>query len=145
MIKIAITLFLVVLGADLWTDYRLWQDGLPINHVRGAWLRTAALMPTVAILAGFWPRWGELGIPEKWLALLATTILMVGAVFWTVFDASFNLLRGFPPMFNGSVDPDDSKLDTFLMTIPALWEAVLKIGLVAGSIWLWITTRKKWV
>lgn len=113
MIKIAIILFLVVLGADLWTDYRLWEAGTPINHVRGAVLRTLALLPTVAILAGFWPRWGEVGIPEKWLALLLTTILMVGAVWWLLFDGFFSVLRGYGWWFNGSVDEGDSKLDVF--------------------------------
>jgi hypothetical protein len=62
------------LVADLWTDYRMYLTGKPVNHIRGAWLRLIGLVPA-ALLIG-WP-----GV---------VTLFS----YWAIFDVCYALLIG---------------------------------------------------
>jgi len=55
---------------------------------------------------------------------------MQGAWWWEFFDGFYNKLRGFSWRFNGSHDPDDSKLDKFLYHLTRRKQTYLKWGLI---------------
>lgn len=125
---IAAIYFLAMLWIDVHSDYHKWLSEIPVKHTKEAIIRVAFLSPTYILLA----------IPKMtpyfnlWNYLL-TTLVVAGVIFsvwWELFDGFYNKIRGLKWRFNGSVDPDDSKLDKFLYGISDTWEGILKIGLI---------------
>lgn len=135
MIAAAIIWFFCVLAWDIITDYNKWLKSRDINHTKEWWLRVALLIPSTILFT----------IPMSYdlplfLAVMLAPVFMQAFVWWLLFDGIYNKLRGFGWWFNGSDDGanKDSKLDIFLMRLKDWQEAVLKIGLAAGSIILYI-------
>jgi len=120
--------FILVLWWDVWTDYKRWQRKIPINHVDEWVLRIVLLAPTIHLLS--------LPYDPVWIFLPAS--LMVGALWWELFDGFYNKIRKFPWRFNGTVDPDDSWLDKILHKLSPLQETILKWGLIVISTTLYI-------
>jgi hypothetical protein len=77
---------------------------------------------------------------KAWL-VFTVSVFMIGSFYWLFFDGLYNSFRGFSWWFNGSVDPDDSLLDRILMKMEDWQEALLKIGLFASSIFLYIKSK----
>lgn len=138
-IIIAIVLFLGVLSWDLISDLNKWHNNyFPVNHFWEAVIRMGLLIPSTLLLAGFTPKF----IPKKWLLNLFLSVLMLGAYWWFFFDGLYNSFRGFPWLFNGSVDGGDSVLDLFLMKLRDWQEATIKLGLIATTTYFYVRKVK---
>lgn len=133
-IIIAILLVLGVLTWDLISDISKWRQGVPVSHTIEAVVRMALLIPAALLLS--------LKQNKVWL-VFAVSVFMIGSFYWLFFDGLYNSFRGFGFWFNGSVDPDDSFLDRILMKMKDWQEALLKIGLFASSVLLYIFVRNK--
>lgn len=118
-IIISTCIFLLVLAADLITDYRLWKKNKPVNHKVGFIIRSVGLTP-IFILLG------------------ARSILLVGALYFLLFDGLYNLLRGFNFWFTGSNDKDDATTDNFLQSIPLWAHIALKFALIIVGVIIFI-------
>lgn len=128
MILIAILWFLGVLAWDIISDYKKWKKNIPVKHTNEMLIRAALLIPSAILLS-----WGDFSILK-----LLTATAMLGAWWWEFFDGIYNKLRGKSWRFNGSIDPDDSKLDTFLYHLSATKQALLKWGLIGLTTILYI-------
>lgn len=120
---LGVILFFVVLGVNLYVDYKTWKKGIAINHKRGAILRVLGLAP-IPFLIG----WSVLGL--------------VLSLYWFLFDGLFNIIRGFGWWFTGSEDgKDDAKTDNFLQRLK-LWQHVtIKLGFILLSALLFILVK----
>lgn len=146
MMKYGIILFCLILGGDIWTDYAKWADNYtPINHTLEAIIRMVLLVPSGFLLAGYVEKNPlRIHFHKYWWQYGLITAGMMGSVYWVCFDSVYNMLRGFDWLFNGSVDGGDSKLDLFLMKLKDWQEALLKLGLCAVFIFLYIKFKLKW-
>jgi len=81
-------------------------------------------------------------LPLNWAVTFLIIFFMQFFVFWTLFDGGYNKLRGFNFWFNGSRDPDDSKLDRVLMAMPKWMQICLKLLGCITFIWLYIQYYK---
>lgn len=117
---IATIWFLGVLWWDIWSDYKRWKLKIPINHTDEWVLRAVLLLPAVLLLVI-----GDVSIQK----FVAATFLVASA-WWEFFDGFYNKIRGFSWRFNGTVDPDDSWLDSILHTLKPVQELILKWGLI---------------
>lgn len=129
MVLIAAIFFCIVMGYDLYTDYTLWHTGKIVNHTWGAIIRIAGLLIPLFLLAWSW---------KKWYAY-ALSAFMICSVYWLLFDALFNIVRGFPLLANGTT----SKIDIILLTIPNFLEALIKLALCVVSIFLYFKYKKR--
>jgi hypothetical protein len=121
MILLGILSFILVLVWDVLSDYRKWVNKIPVKHTYEALIRGLLLIPSFVFLV----------LPkEQSITLYFTTAALISSVWWELFDGFYNKIRGFKWRFNGSRDPDDSKLDMFLYNIGDTWEGVLKISLI---------------
>ena len=134
MITLSIILFFIVLRWDVYSDYNKWKTGIPVKHGKEAVIRGVYLIPSFVTLylfkhpVGFWS-----------IVFTALVIIgLMGSFYWELFDGWYNKLRGFKWRFNGSKDPDDSKLDRFLYNLNDFWEGVLKISLIILFLTLYI-------
>jgi hypothetical protein len=118
---IGILLFIAVLWWDVTSDYKKWKKEIPVKHTKEMIIRCLLLTPSALCFLLY--NFSLISIP--------IVILMQGAWYWEFFDGFYNKLRGQPWRFNGSSDPDDSKLDTFLYHLNNRQEAFLKWGLIA--------------
>src|SRR5688572_28920435 len=96
--------FIGVLWWDVQSDYEKWKKEIPIKHTKEMLIRCALLAPAGTAL------W----IGNFSLATLPIVPIMMGSWWWEFFDGWYNKKRDKPWRFNGSVDPDDSRLDSFL-------------------------------
>lgn len=123
MIILSIIYFFGILGWDISSDYKKWKKDIPINHTKDALLRILLLLPAIIGLS--------LHNFSILMLLIATT--MVFSWWWELFDGIYNKIRGLSWRYNGSFDPDDSKLDTFLYHLNTTQETLLKWGLILLS------------
>lgn len=119
-ILIGIIWFLAVLYWDVKSDHKKWKENVSVNHTKEMIIRITLLTPSALAL---------------WLAnfsivALPIVLLMQGSWWWELFDGFYNKIRGFKWRFNGSIDPDDSRLDSFLYHISAKKQMLLKWGLI---------------
>jgi hypothetical protein len=119
-IMFAIIWFAGVLWWDVESDYRKWKNNIPIEHTKEMIIRCLLLTPSGV---AFW-----LGNPS--LLILPVIVCMQGAWWWEFFDGWYNKKRNKPWRYNGSTDPDDSKLDSFLYHLSAKKQGFLKWGLI---------------
>lgn len=117
---IATILFISVLVIKLGTNLHKFHSRKPVNHSKEAVYVIAALLPSVFLFS--------FEIDSVWNITLAVVLLMLFFNFWHLFDGLYNVCRGENWWFNGSKDPDDSKLDRLLMLIPVWLQAVIKVG-----------------
>lgn len=125
MIALAIACFATVLILDLRSDYLLWKRNKPVNHIRGAVIRTLGLIPSILILS---LPMTAMSFGQVFLKLLLVSGVIFGA-WWILFDGIYNRLRGYGWWFNGSIDLDDAWLDKFLRNMPDWQEASIKLGI----------------
>jgi hypothetical protein len=122
LILIGAIAFLAVLAYDLFSDYSQWIRGERISH--RAELKERIVLLTVPVLL--------LAVPLKgaflWGLLLSGA--MAGLLYWCLFDGLYNIMRGFPWLFTGSVDPDDAATDKLLRRYP--WMQWARIGVAAA-------------
>lgn len=119
-ISLAILWFIGVLWWDVVSDYRKIEHNIPINHTKEGILRCFLLAPSAL---GFW-------LANPSLISVPIIIFMQGAWYWEFFDGLLNRKRDLPWRYNGSHEPDGSKLDSFLYHISSTKQALLKWGLI---------------
>jgi hypothetical protein len=127
-ILFAIIWFAGVLIWDVASDVRKWKNNIPINHTKEMITRCLLLTPSALAL------W----LNNFSIVALPIVLAMQGAWWWELFDGFYNKMRGFKWRFNGSKDPDDSRLDSFLYHMSATKQTLLKWGLIALSTTLYI-------
>lgn len=108
-----LTIFIVVLAVDLFTDVRLYYQKKKVNHTRGAVLRCAGLAPAVYFLG--WP-----AIPA------------MGFTYLILFNGLYNVLIGQKWGFIGT----SAKLDKWQRRNK--WFSWFKYVAAIGSIILYI-------
>ncbi len=129
MIWLAIISFIAVLAWDIASDYRKWLRQKSVAHAKEAWLRCLLLIPSIVIFTIAHPG-------NSWWHLVYT-LLMCFFVYWLIFDGIYNKLRGYDWWFTGSNDPDDAATDNFLQSIPKWLHILIKLGGVAGGVFLY--------
>lgn len=117
---LGILLFVGILWWDITSDYHKWKRNIPINHTKEMIIRCFLLTPSALC---FW-------LYNFSLTSLPIIILMQGAWYWEFFDGFYNKIRGKDWRFNGTLDNDDSRLDSFLYHLNNKQEAMLKWGLI---------------
>jgi hypothetical protein len=136
-IGLSVILFFLILTWDVNSDYDKWKQGIRVNHTKEALLRIALLTPSTILLAV--PK--LLNSPktiDHYALYIGLAACLLFAIWWELFDGWYNKKRGFKWRFNGTVDDDDSTLDRFLYSIGDTAEGVLKIGLIALFLFLYI-------
>lgn len=134
-IILGITIAIITLVIDLYTDLRLWRrkqitgEGTKdVNHKRGLFLRGIGLG-----LAAY-----MIGFPNYWMLVLSS-LTVIASAFWLLFDGLYNIFRGFRFFYTGSDDPDDADTDD-LFQKHRLWvQIAIKLVCIWGSIWLLTT------
>ncbi len=125
-LAVAVILFTGVLTWDLLTDFRKWQNQIPVNHTREGIMRAILLLPSLFFFLFYRD-------PFPWW-MVPVTIVMVQFWYWLLFDGIYNRLRGFNWWFTGSDDHDDAKADDFLQSIPRWLHVFIKIaGIVIST------------
>lgn len=119
-IALAILWFIGVLWWDVTSDYKKISNNIPIKHTRDMIIRSLLMAPSAL---GFW-------LTNFSLISLPIIVFMQEAWYWEFFDGLLNTKRGQSWRFNGSHDPDDSKMDSFLYHISSAKQALLKWGLI---------------
>jgi hypothetical protein len=118
MITVAIILFLLTLGVDLFIDLRKYKkEDYKVNHKK-KWIRIFTLFPGAILL----------GQPN--VVLIVITYIGMLFYYWFLFDGLYNICRmkGFSWWFTGSNDPDDAYSDDFLQTLKPWQHKAIKIG-----------------
>lgn len=114
LILIGAITFLAVLAYNLFTDYQKWKEGVSVNH--GSSLKKRILLLTVPVLLFAIP------VPGSFVWGIFLSAAMLGFTYWTLFDGLYNVMRGFPWGFTGSVEPDDAGTDKLQRRYPwLLW------------------------
>lgn len=117
--------FFLILKNNVDNDYEKWEQGIPVNHTKEAFIRALLLIPSTVALC--------LPFPISVGNIIAASMLQA-TVWWEFFDGWYNKKRGLPWRFNGSRDKDDSWLDRFLYGLTSLEQTLLKWGLITLSI-----------
>lgn len=134
-------LFLLVLAAKLWYDYREWKKHRAINH-REIWIAMVLCVPIALMMANY----SEANFV---ISLVLTPIAM--ACFWMpAFNITYNLIRRYKPFFTGSEDgKDDSKVDNFFQSLkpikvwvitisPVVQHAAIELSCLAISLFIYL-------
>jgi hypothetical protein len=121
---LAIIWFFLVLKWDVNTDFKKWKENKPIKHTKEGIIRALLLLPSVVLLT----------LPDFTIWKLLAAASLEASVWWELFDGLYNKKRGFKWRFNGSQEPDDSRLDKFLYHLSDSKETLLKWGLIILSL-----------
>lgn len=118
-------------------NYRRWKkEEYNIRHGHEWRLMALANLPSIALLA---IAAGALHQPVLKAGLLAFfSGLMIAFFIWLVFDAWYNSKRGFTMFSLGSKDEDDPVTDKILRLFPEAVRAIIKIVLLAASVFFYI-------
>jgi hypothetical protein len=137
-ISIACFLFVVVLIYSVQRHYKLWRtaqqqpnagEATPIKHAFEFRMRILMLLPVCALFIH----------AKSWTVLIGSaTILMIGFVFWFLFDGLSNLKRGKDWWFIGTIDKDESSFDNVKRQLGPVWTKIIQISLAAVSVLLYI-------
>lgn len=131
-----IATFLVVLALFLDHDLKRWKDNQPVDHGGKTVLRRLPLqLPSVTFFSLYAMNWWA--IPVSYLVL--------NTAWWFFFDGIYNISRKKKWFYNGSFnDPGhtDAWTDKLLRKMKPWQQALLKLSLIAGSIY-WYTTLIK--
>jgi hypothetical protein len=123
---IAILLFILTIGIDLYTDYKIWKKDEPIkkpvNHLRGSLLRLIGLVPAIILLG--------------WVSLF-----LIGFLYWFLFDGLFNRIRKFDWWFTGSDGIKDAKSDNFIRKLKVWQHQTIKITGIVLSLVVYIAWK----
>lgn len=135
----AIIWFFIILRWDVYSDYKKWKVGTPIDHFKEAVIRGVYLLPSHIFLFTVKTHTGN----NFWDFLLYITIVsgLLFSIWWEFFDGWYNKLRGFRWRFNGSVDKDDAMLDKLLYKLGDKAEGLLKWGLIVTFFFLYIKVK----
>jgi len=136
----ATLLFLIVLAAKLWYDYREWKKHRAINH-REIWIAVVLCVPIALLMANY-------SEANFIVSLVLTPIAM--ACFWMpAFNITYNLIRREKPFFTGSEDgKDDAKTDDFFQGLkpieilnitisPFVQHAAIELSCLALSLYIY--------
>lgn len=134
-IIIGIALLIVITGVKLKYDlHHTIRHGYEWRLMAGASIPSIVLFVIAAHPYSFWNG-----------ALLAVISAGMAAFFlWNLFDGPYNLARGYGWWFTGTEDIGDANTDNFLQSIPLWFQIVIKIGGLAGLIFLYILFGKFW-
>lgn len=127
IILLAILLFLVVLGLDLYSDYKKWITNRSVDHTFEAWQRAVFLIPSAIAF--------HMGIVNSSIWDMGVVLMLMFFCYWFLFDGFYNVLRGYNWWFTGSDDKDDAKLDDLQQFLGIKLTKIIKIsGLVISAI-----------
>lgn len=131
LLVLGIIWFLIVLVADLYSDYQKWLDKRVVNHTLEGWERGIFLLPSIAFIGFYFD-----GNILKYVDLT----LLEAFIYWTLFDGLYNKLRGFDWWFFGSFgDPGgDAKLDVLQAKLGLIGTKILKFGGILITLILFI-------
>jgi hypothetical protein len=137
-IIIACILFVAVLLYTVDRHYKLWRtaqqqpnagEATPIKHKPEYRLRIMLLLPSIACFIH----------ASSWQIISAVaTLLMVGFLFWFLFDGLSNLKRGKDWWFIGTIDKDESTFDNIKRWLGPVWTKIVQISFAIGSVLLYI-------
>lgn len=136
LLILAVIWFAGVLYWDVQTDFKKWKLGIPVKHRKEAIVRSLLLAPVFIGLI-----WNYL--PTNFGRTIYYSFVTLGLMFsiwWELFDGFYNKKRGYSWRFNGTVDPDDSKLDRILYGLNNTQETILKWGLILIFLILYLVT-----
>jgi hypothetical protein len=133
----AIVWFTVLLLNDVESDYAKIMAHKAINHTKEALVRMLWMLPPTFLLCVPIEGFAALKVIETFGIALALQL----AVWWEFFDGLLNRKRDKPWRYNGSIDPDDPKTDTFLHYLTDRQEAHLKWGLIMIFLTLYVIAR----
>ena len=120
MLLVAILTSIIPLIGKLLVDYKKWLAQKPVNHIKEFWIVIMCY-----VLPGIlWIDWLD---TNRWYAY-PVVILMIGFLFWFLFDGLYNILRGFGWWFTGSDDKGDAKTDDLIQGLKPWQHKALKIG-----------------
>lgn len=131
LLILGIIWFLIVMAADLYSDYEKWLSERVVKHTLEGWERGIFLLPSIAFICFHFnvPVWKyiDFAIFEAFL-------------YWVLFDGIYNKIRGFDWWFFGSFgDPGgDAKTDILQKHIGLTGAKILKIGGIIITLTLFI-------
>lgn len=136
---LATILFIAVLLYTVQRHYKLWRQAIsqpnageatPIKHKKEFALRCILMLPSVALFT----------IHHSPFSLwsLVVSALMIGYLFWFLFDGLFNLKRGKEWWFIGTVDKDESFFDNIKRWLGPVWTKFVQISAAIGSVLLYL-------
>lgn len=126
-ILLAIIWFSGILYWDVISDYNRWMKE-SIDHTKEGIMRTFLLVPSTLLLC----------YPEFSIWNIVASVILQATVWWELFDGFYNNKRRFHWRFNGTIEPDDPKLDIFLRKLSPRQQAALKWGLILISLIMYI-------
>lgn len=136
---IAIINPLIVGTVKIAVDYRTWlrkrnqvNSKSMINHTKEWFFMALGCLPGLFIFAT--------GSDNFWLGGSLAAGMYI-AFLWLYFDGGFNLVRGFPFFYTGSGEATAAKSDKFLRGLKLWQHILLKFGLLALFITLFILFR----
>jgi len=130
LIWLAAILFALALSFNVFYDLNIWLKEKRRNHNKGWLLKAGTSLPAVFLFASC--------SNFKWLVALIVSGVMCMFLFWLLFNVWYNIMRGFPPFYQGTNDKDDAKTDDFLQSFPTWLDATIQIALAVGAVYLYI-------
>ena len=128
----AITASILPMVIKLWWDMRLWMKRKPVNHGK-EWLWLAASeIPAIVMFASH----SQAGI----FVSMALPALFIAFGIWFAFNLLYNILRGYPPFFAGSDDPDDPVTDDILQKLKPWQRPIVQLVPFTIALILYILT-----
>ena len=132
---LAITLIIIVVIVKLRYDYKLWQKHIYVKHSK-EWL----LMALGSAYSIYY--FAEHSTLTRWLSY-PLAALMCAAFIMFFFNGWYNTKRGFNWWFLGDVGNKSAITDKFFKKVGSSWQKTIQIGLLIGTIIIYIIYHKK--
>jgi len=138
---VATLLFLLVLAAKLWYDYKEWKKKRAIDH-REIWIAMVLCVPIAILMA----KHSE----TNFIASLVLIPIAMFSFWMPAFNITYNLIRRYKPFFTGSEDgKDDAKVDNFFQSLkpikiwkitisPLIKHAAIELSCLALSLYIYL-------
>ena len=128
--RIAIALIMIIVFVKTNYDFNLWKKHIPVNHTKEWFLM--ALSSAYSIYY-----FGHHSSLIWWIAY-PLAALMCASFIMFFFNSWYNTKRGFNCWFLGDVGNKSAISDKFFKRVGPFWQKTIQIGLLIGSITIYI-------
>ena len=127
---IAIALIILILVIKTFYDFHLWKQHIPVNHPK-EWV-------VMAISSAYSIYYFGHHSSLAWWMSYTLSALMCAAFIMFFFNGWYNTKRGFNWWFLGDLGPKSAISDKFFKRVGPFWQKAIQIGLLIGSITIYI-------
>ncbi len=120
-LTIAIVLLLIVLGAKVYGDVRLWMNERHIDHKKEKWrwwVLALSCSPSIVLFT--------LASDFFWYIAAPVSAAMCALFIWLMFDGLYNIARRENWWYTGTDDKEDAITDNFLQAMPLVIHILIK-------------------